>query len=105
MTETALVTGANGFVGNAVARHLLDHGWRVRTLVRKGSDRRTLEDLSATVVEGDLRDPRARADALHGADALFHVADVRRPSAAESAVQALEETLQADPMFDEDEIL
>lgn len=74
MSHDALVTGANGFVGNAVARHLLGRGWRVRTLVRKGSDRRTLEGLAIETVEGDLRDPRARAEALRGADALFHVA-------------------------------
>jgi dihydroflavonol-4-reductase len=74
MSQNALVTGANGFVGNAVARHLLGRGWRVRTLVRKGSDRRTLEGLAIETVEGDLRDPRARAEALRGVGALFHVA-------------------------------
>lgn len=48
---------------------------------------------------------RTNLPVVNQGDALFHVADVRRPSATESAVQALEETLQADPMFDEDEIL
>ena len=52
----ALVTGANGFVGAAVARVLLDAGHRVRALVRPGSDRRGLDGAPVAVVEGDVRD-------------------------------------------------
>ena len=39
----SLVTGANGFVGSAVARCLLNAGHEVRCLVRPGSDRRNLQ--------------------------------------------------------------
>ncbi|TLY98036.1 MAG: NAD-dependent epimerase/dehydratase family protein, partial [Gammaproteobacteria bacterium] len=41
----ALVTGATGFVGSAVARALRAGGWQVRALVRAGSDRRNLREL------------------------------------------------------------
>lgn len=70
----ALVTGATGFVGSAVARKLLAAGHDVRALVRAASDRRNLDDIAVEVVIGDLRDPASLAAALAGCDALFHVA-------------------------------
>ena len=70
----ALVTGATGFVGAAVARALLREGWEVRALARKGSDRRNLQPIAVGVVEGDLADPSSLAQALGGCEALFHVA-------------------------------
>ena len=50
---TALVTGANGFVGAAVCRALLADGQEVRALVRPGSDQRNLQGLNVERVEGD----------------------------------------------------
>jgi dihydroflavonol-4-reductase len=70
----ALVTGATGFVGSAVARALLHEGWQVRALARKGSDRRNLQGLMLEVVEGDLTDSGSLDEAVAGCDALFHVA-------------------------------
>ncbi len=70
----ALVTGATGFVGSAVLRTLIDHGWRTRALVRPNSDRRNLAGLDVDLVEGDLRDPESLARAMVGCEALFHVA-------------------------------
>jgi dihydroflavonol-4-reductase len=70
----ALVTGATGFVGAAVARVLLQEGWEVRALARKGSDRRNLQSIAAEVVEGDLADTTSLARALSGCEGLFHVA-------------------------------
>lgn len=71
---TALVTGATGFIGSAVARALLARGERVRVLARAGGDRRNLAGLDVEIVEGDLRDPAARARAAVGIKSLFHVA-------------------------------
>ena len=70
----ALVTGATGFVGAAVARALLQEGWEVRALARKGSDRRNLRTLAAEVVDGDLADSQSLARSLAGCEALLHVA-------------------------------
>jgi dihydroflavonol-4-reductase len=70
----ALVTGATGFVGAAVARALIREGWEVRALARKGSDRRNVQHLPLTVVEGNLSDRASLDHALAGCDALFHVA-------------------------------
>jgi dihydroflavonol-4-reductase len=70
----ALVTGATGFVGAAVARALIREGWQVRALARKGSDRRNLQQLELEVAEGDLHDSASLDAAIGGCDALFHVA-------------------------------
>jgi len=70
----ALVTGATGFVGAAVARALLRSGWEVRALVRPSSDRRNIEALALEPVIGDLTDAASLERALQGCQALFHVA-------------------------------
>lgn len=70
----ALVTGATGFVGSAVARALLGAGHAVRVLVRPASDRRNLDGLAVDAVVGDLTDGTSLRAACTGCDALFHVA-------------------------------
>jgi dihydroflavonol-4-reductase len=70
----ALVTGATGFVGAAVARALLAEGWEVRALVRGGSDRRNIASLPVAQVVGDLTDAASLEAALAGCEAAFHVA-------------------------------
>ena len=70
----ALVTGATGFVGAAVARALGAAGWQVRVLVRGGSDRGNLQQLAVEVAEGDLADVVSLERALEGCAGLFHAA-------------------------------
>jgi dihydroflavonol-4-reductase len=70
----ALLTGATGFVGAAVARRLLREGVAVRALVRAHADRRNLAGLDLECVEGDLQQPESLRPALRGCEALFHVA-------------------------------
>jgi len=70
----ALVTGATGFVGSAVARALSRAGWQVRVLARAGSDRRNLQQLTVEIASGDLLDRASLREALQDCDALFHVA-------------------------------
>jgi dolichol-phosphate mannosyltransferase len=74
----ALLTGAAGFIGACLTRRLLDEGHAVELIVRPGSDRWRLEDLSGSVSvhEADLRD-RAAIDAAVDAaapDWVFHLA-------------------------------
>ena len=78
----ALVTGATGFVGSAVARALSRAGWQVRALARAGSDRRNLRPLSVEIATGDLLDEASIREALRDCDALFHVAADYRLGAA-----------------------
>jgi len=70
----ALVTGAAGFVGSAVARALCQRDCQVRALVRSSSDQRNLRELPLELAIGDLEDPPSLARALSGCQALFHVA-------------------------------
>lgn len=72
--KTALVTGASGFVGSAVVRELLAHGYGVRALVRAASDRRNLAGLPLEIATGDLADPASLQRALDDCQLLFHVA-------------------------------
>jgi dihydroflavonol-4-reductase len=69
-----LITGANGFVGSAVLRLLLEEGHEVRALVRAGSNRHNLADLPVEIVEGDLTNSDSLRNAVTNCDYLFHVA-------------------------------
>lgn len=69
-----LITGANGFVGSAVLRKLLDSGHDVRALVRAGSNRSNLAGLDVELCEGDLSDADSLRRAVSGCRLLFHVA-------------------------------
>ncbi|WP_417520086.1 succinylglutamate desuccinylase/aspartoacylase family protein [Minwuia sp.] len=62
--------------------------------------------------ETDIRASRAGLIVGHAVlpvvnqgDALFHIAEVARPKAAAQAVERISEDFDADPMYDEDEIL
>jgi dihydroflavonol-4-reductase len=81
----ALVTGATGFVGAAVARALLGKQWQVRVLARRGSDRRNLQGLAVDVSEGDLADLDSLERAAQGCEGLFHVAADYRLGARDPA--------------------
>ena len=72
--DTVLVTGASGFVGSAVARLLVERGFRVRALVRPASPVAHLSSHDVEFVRGDLRDAESVRPAMRGARALFHVA-------------------------------
>lgn len=76
--RVALVTGASGFVGGAVARKLVECGTRVRVLVRPESPQTNLRDLPVEVAGGDLRDPSSLRAALRGCAVLYHVAALYR---------------------------
>ena len=71
---TVLITGATGFVGSAVLRHLVAAGHLVRALVRPGSDRRNLKDVPVEIAVGDLNEPASLEPALAGCTGAFHVA-------------------------------
>jgi dihydroflavonol-4-reductase len=74
LTGKALVTGASGFVGSAVARLLVERGFPVRALVRSGSPQHHLGGVDIEFVKGDLRDAESVRRAMAGVRWVFHVA-------------------------------
>ncbi len=78
MTETYFITGATGFIGERLARKLVERGARVRCLARPNSRRETLKELGVEFVEGDLENPEALTTGATGATAVFHLAGVTR---------------------------
>ena len=83
--STALVTGATGFIGWHVARHLRDAGWRVRGLVRPGGTPGDILPDGVEPVPGDVRDAPAVERAARGADVVFHVAAIYSLSRRQAA--------------------
>jgi nucleoside-diphosphate-sugar epimerase len=72
---TICVTGASGKLGRAVVRDLLGHGHRVRAvdLVTPA------EDLGVPVLQADLTDYGQAAEAMEGAEAVVHAANIPAP--------------------------
>lgn len=75
-SQTVFLTGGTGFIGRRLARRLAEHGHPLRCLVRASSDTRHLEQLGATLIEGDVTDARAMREGLTGADLAYHLAAV-----------------------------
>jgi dihydroflavonol-4-reductase len=72
--QTALVTGANGFVGAHVVRALVARGSHVRAFARSGADTRALDGVDCETAIGDLRDVDSVERAVRGCDEVYHVA-------------------------------
>ncbi len=73
----SLVTGAAGFIGSNLVRHLLEHGHSVVALDNLSTGQATnLEDVSdeITFVEGDVRDRALMRELCEGVDFVFHQA-------------------------------
>jgi dihydroflavonol-4-reductase len=71
--DVALVTGASGFIGSAVARALHDAGFSVRAFVRSTSPRVNLSEVYQ-LATGDVTDRDSLRKAMRGARYVFHVA-------------------------------
>src|SRR5438034_10689862 len=104
--KPALVTGANGHLGNNLCRLLVARGEPVRAMIRPSADAAPLAGLDLEIVRGDIMDAASTARALEGCGRLYHTAagflmwsrdperDIIRPSVEgtrivlEAAVQA-----------------
>jgi nucleoside-diphosphate-sugar epimerase len=74
----ALVTGATGFIGGALAASLADVGWEVRVLVRPSGRVRLTGAERYRVFEAELSGPTGvLEEAAAGCDVVFHAASIR----------------------------
>lgn len=71
---SVLITGASGFIGAAVARSLVEEGFSLRALVRRGSRRDHLIALGVDIVEGSIAEPASVRAAIANSRYLVHVA-------------------------------
>jgi dihydroflavonol-4-reductase len=83
----ALVTGATGFTGGHLARHLRRQGFDVAALVRPSSLNRTdaLKREGVEIRVGDLTDAAAVRAACEGIDIVFHIAATYREAGQSDA--------------------
>lgn len=80
--QTALVTGADGFIGSHLVEKLIDQGYKVKAFVYYNSfnswgwlDSFPKEKLNQIeIFAGDIRDPNGVRNAVKGTDIVFHLA-------------------------------
>lgn len=70
----AFVTGGTGFIGSRIVQQLIKRGYDVTCLVRHPEKATGLQELGATLVQGDITDPESMRQGMDGADLLFHCA-------------------------------
>lgn len=70
--ETVAITGANGFIGSAIARQLVGQGIAVRAIVRSSADMSRLKGVPVTVVAVDGFDPRSLRRVFAAVDGVVH---------------------------------
>ena len=74
----AVLTGATGFIGSHLADLLIQKGYEVRCIVRKGSNLQWLKNKAVVCYAVGLESADALADVLNNATLVFHVAGVVR---------------------------
>ncbi len=82
-SEIIAVTGATGFIGGALVRHLSSKGKKLRVLVRQSSHTQSLSSLGAQIVVGDINDSVSLNRLVRGARGVIHCAGAVRGSSDE----------------------
>lgn len=75
-SKAVLVTGATGFIGEHVCRHLLGAGYRVRALLRQQYSSIIYGHSSFEHCNGDLSDPDSLFRACEDIEVIIHIAGV-----------------------------
>jgi uncharacterized protein YbjT (DUF2867 family) len=83
MGRAVFITGATGYMGQALMPALLARGHRVRALVRAQSAHRIPPGVETVI--GNALDPATFADAIAPADTVVHLVGTPHPSPAKAA--------------------
>lgn len=89
------VTGASGYIGQAVTRHLLNSGYSVTGLARNDAAAGLVSALGADVYRGGIYEPAKLADAAEQADAVIHCAYDHAAADKQAAADADEHAIMA----------
>jgi dihydroflavonol-4-reductase len=74
--DRVAITGAAGFIGSAITRHVVSLGATAVAMVEPGGDHRNLEGLHVEVRPADVRDAASVRGAIGGCRFVFHAAAV-----------------------------
>jgi uncharacterized protein YbjT (DUF2867 family) len=88
------ITGATGYVGGAVAKHLADRGLLLRLIVRDPSRAPSLPNAQVAYAPG-YQDAAAMIEALRGVQTLFLVSGDLAPDRAQQHIAAVDSALAA----------
>ena len=69
-----LVTGATGFIGFEVSKHLSAMGLKPRLMIRRPDRGALISSLDAEIVQGDLLSEKSLKRCVKGVDAIIHLA-------------------------------
>ncbi len=84
------MTGGTGYIGSAVAAHLLELSHEVSVLARHSSDTEALESLGARIVRGNLSDLDGLRSEIASHDAFIHAAASQSSTAVADDRTAIE---------------
>ena len=73
MGKNVFITGASGFIGNALAEELLSNGFNVTALIKSSTDP-FLSHENLNIVKGDILDSEHLISITKGMDIIFHCA-------------------------------
>ncbi|HEX2990275.1 MAG TPA: NAD-dependent epimerase/dehydratase family protein [Anaerolineales bacterium] len=68
------LTGATGFLGGVLARHLRQAGHDVHASIRDPNKASELQSMGVRLFPGDVTDKESMREAMQGVDGVFHVA-------------------------------
>lgn len=92
--KLALVTGANGHLGNNLVRELLKEGYEVTASVRDLNNTKPFEGLDCKRVYADFLNKKSLINAFEGIEVVFHVAAVFKHWSKNPEKEIIEANLQ-----------
>lgn len=87
------VAGATGFLGTEICRRLIEHGKKVRGLVRESSDSarvQALKDMGVETVVGDLKDPDSLPGLLNRVHSVISTATSTRSRSDGDGIESVD---------------